>query len=412
MKKNMSAPGGSALGGKRIYLDNSATTPLDKRVLQAMMPYLTDTFGNASSIHQAGNEAMKAVAAARQKVADFLNCLPEEVYFTSGATESDNLAIFGVINSILGKNSNLKPHIIVSAIEHEAVLEPARQLVSQGLAELSYLPVDKSGLVKLSELKKLIKVNTVLVSVMTANNEIGTIEPIAEIGKIISELNTGRKQKIYFHTDATQAPAYVNCDVKKFGVDLLSLSGHKIYGPKGVGVIFVKKGTPLKPIFYGGGQEGKARSGTYNVAGIVGLGRAIELINSKSERIKSNKEIAKLRDYCAKEILKNIPKSRINGDMKQRLPNNINFILEGVEGESVILMLSQKGLMASTGSACSSGSLDPSHVLLAIGLPAELAHGSLRITLGKINKKSDIDSLVKALPPIVKRLREMSPLKV
>lgn len=397
---------------KQIYLDNSATTPLDKNVLKAMMPYLTDIFGNASSIHQVGNEAMKAVATARQKVASFLNCLPEEIYFTSGATESDNMAIFGIIKAFIAKNKDIKPHIIVSAIEHEAVLEPARQLVKEGLAELDYLPVDKSGIIKLSELKKLIKSNTVLISVMTANNEIGTIQPIAEIGKMISESNASRKQKIYFHTDATQAPAYVSCDVKKFGVDLLSLSGHKIYGPKGVGAIYIKKGTPLAPLFYGGGQERKVRSGTYNVAGIAGLGKAIELISDKTERTETNREIADLRNYCAKEILKIIPKSRINGDMISRLPNNANFILEGVEGESVILMLSQKGIMASTGSACSSGSLDPSHVLLAIGLPAESAHGSLRITLGRQNKKSDIDALIKALPPIVKRLREMSPLKI
>jgi len=397
---------------KWIYLDNSATTPLDKRVLAAMMPYLTDTFGNASSIHQAGNDAMRAVSESRQKVASFLNCLPEEVYFTSGATESDNLAISGIIKAFNAKNKEIKPHIIVSAIEHEAVLEPARQLAKEGLAELDYLPVDKSGIVKLSELKKLIKSNTALVSVMAANNEIGTIQPIAGIGKMISELNAGRKAKIYFHTDATQAPAYVICDVKKFSVDLLSLSGHKIYGPKGVGAIYIRKGTPLAPLFYGGGQEKKIRSGTYNVAGIVGLGKAIELISNKASRNKSHKDIKALRDYCANKIINIIPKSRINGDMISRLPNNVNFILEGVEGESVILMLSQKGIMASTGSACSSGSLDPSHVLLALGLPAELAHGSLRITLGRQNKKSDIDALIKALPPIVKRLREMSPLKV
>ncbi|MFA6526472.1 MAG: aminotransferase class V-fold PLP-dependent enzyme [Candidatus Buchananbacteria bacterium] len=397
---------------KQIYLDNSATTPLDSRVLKEMMPYLTEIFGNASSIHQVGNDAMKAVMDARGHVAKFLNCPGEEIYFTSGATESDNIAVLGLVRAIVAKNPDIKPHIIVSAIEHEAVLEPARALVKEGKAELSYLPVDNSGIVDPEALKKLIKPNTALVSVMIANNEIGTIQPIMELGRVIEEFNQGRKQKIYFHTDATQALAYVECDVKNLKVDLLSLSGHKIYGPKGVGVLFIKKGTPIYPLAFGGGQEKKIRSGTYNVPGIVGLGKAVELIADKKTRMKSAKDLKVLRDYCAKQIIKKIPKTRINGDMKNRLPNNVNFTLEGVEGESVILMLSQKGIMASTGSACSSGSLDPSHVLLAIGLPAELAHGSLRITLGKQNKKSDINALIKALPPIVEKLRKMSPLKI
>jgi len=397
---------------KRIYLDNSATTPLDSRVLKEMMPFLTETFGNASSIHQAGNEAMRAVMLARERTAGFLNCQAEEVYFTSGATESDNLAVLGVVRAIMAKNKGLKPHLIISAIEHEAVLEPARALAKDGKAELDYLPVDSDGLVDPETLKGMIKPNTVLVSVMAANNEIGTIEPIAELGRAIAEFNAGRSQRIYFHTDATQAPSYVDCDVKKSGVDLLSLSAHKIYGPKGVGAIFIKKGTPIQPLAFGGGQEKKIRSGTYNVAGIAGMGKAIELISDKGSRAETAKELAALRDYCAKEIISKIKNSRINGGMKKRLPNNINVTLEGVEGESVILMLSQQGIMASTGSACSSGSLDPSHVLLAIGLPAELAHGSLRVTLGRQNKKSDIDALIKALPPIVEKLRMMSPLKI
>ncbi|MFA5020653.1 MAG: cysteine desulfurase family protein [Patescibacteria group bacterium] len=397
---------------KQIYLDNSATTPLDSRVLETMLPFLKDKFGNASSIHQAGLEAMKAVTAARDIIATFLNCRPEEVYFTSGATESDNSAVSGVVNAILAAQPGFKPHLIVSAIEHEAVLEPARALVKAGLAELSYLAVDSSGLVDPEQLKSLIKPNTVLVSVMTANNEIGTIQPIAAIGRSIAAANAGRQQKIYFHTDATQAPAYIDCDVEKFQADLLSLSAHKIYGPKGVGALYLKRGVPFKPLFYGGGQEKKIRSGTYNVAGIAGFGRAVELISQPTERLKSAKRLAELRDYCVKSILKAIPKSSVNGDLQRRLPNNVNFRLEGVEGESVILMLSQQGIMASTGSACSSGSLDPSHVLLAIGLPAEAAHGSLRITLGRQNKKSDLDALIKALPPIVEKLRSMSPLKV
>jgi len=397
---------------KQIYLDNSATTPLDSRVLETMLPFLTEKFGNASSIHQAGSEAMKAVTAARAKIAAFLNCQPDELYFTSGATESDNLAVSGAINAILAAQPGFKPHLIVSAIEHEAVLEPARALVKAGRAELDYLGVGSSGVVDPEQLEKLIKPNTVLVSVMTANNEIGAIQPMAAIGRIIAAANAGRRQKIYFHTDATQAPAYIDCDVEKFQADLLSLSAHKIYGPKGVGALFVRRGTPLQPLFYGGGQEKKIRSGTYNVAGIAGFGRAIELISQPAERVKTAKRLAELRDYCVESILKSIPKSGVNGDLQRRLPNNINFRLEGVEGESVILRLSQQGIMASTGSACSSGSLDPSHVLLAIGLPAEAAHGSLRITLGRQNKKSDLDALIRALPPIVRKLRSMSPLKV
>jgi cysteine desulfurase len=393
-----------------IYLDNSATTPVAPEILEAMLPYLTEKFANASSIHQVGTEAASAVAVARSKLAKFLNCSPEEVYFTSGATESDNLAILGVIKSWRERNPGGKPHLIVSAIEHEAILEPTKYLDKSGLAEVSRLKVGTSGIVASSELAKLIKPNTVLISVMLANNEIGTIQPIAEIGRMIEKLNQNRKQKIYFHTDATQAPAYVNCDVKKLKIDLLSLSAHKIYGPKGVGALYLKKNVPIEPLFFGGGQQNGIRSGTYNVAGIVGLGQAIELISGR-KRQQENQKITALRDYLIKNIVKQIPNVIVNGDLKNRLPNNVNFAVRGVEGESVILMLSQAGIMASTGSACSSGSLDPSHVLLAIGLPPEVAHGSLRITLGRQNKKSDIDALIKALPPIVKKLRAMSPLK-
>lgn len=393
---------------KSIYLDNSATTPLDPKVLKVMLPYLKDEFANASSIHSFGNEAMSAVIDARQKISRFLNCQPEELYFTSGATESDNLAIWGLIR---GLKTDQLPHLIVSAIEHEAVLEAAKQLAREGLAELTVLPVNSSGLVELKELQAAIKPQTVLVSIMLANNEIGTIQPISLIGDELERLNKERKQKIYFHTDATQAPAYVDCDVLKLKVDLLSLSAHKLYGPKGVGTLYIKKGTPIKPLFYGGGQEKKIRSGTYNVPGIVGFGQAIELISDQAFRVKEISKLKKLRDYLIKEILKAIPQAQLNGDWKNRLPNNANFVFPGVEGESIILMLSQQGLMASTGSACSSGSLEPSHVLLAIGLPPEKAHGSLRISLGRFNKRSDLDALIKALPPIIEKLRAMSPLK-
>lgn len=400
---------------KQIYLDYAATTPVDPRVVKAMVPYLTDNFGNASSLHQAGIFAVKAVDQARVIVAKFLNCRADEVYFTSGATESDNLAIIGVVKGVLAQGfiekSGRKPHIIISAIEHDAILEPAKHLKKSGV-EVTFLPVAENGLVDPQELKKAIRDNTILVSIMSANNEIGAIQPIEEMGKIISELNKSRRQKIYFHTDATQAPAYLDCDTAKLQVDLLSLSAHKIYGPKGIGVLFVKKGTPLKPLFYGGGQQGQVRSGTYNVPGIVGLAKAVELVADKKIRTKEIKEIKKLRDYILKALPKKIKKCRVTGDLLKRLPNNASFVIEGVEGESVLLMLSQKGLCVSTGSACSSGSLEPSHVLLAIGLRPEIAHGSLRVTLGRYNKKTDLDALLKELPPIVDKLRAMSPLKV
>ncbi|MFA6594447.1 MAG: cysteine desulfurase family protein [Candidatus Buchananbacteria bacterium] len=399
---------------KQIYLDYAATTPVDPKVVKAMERYLTADFGNASSLHQAGIEAAKAVDQARAALAKFLNCRIDEVYFTSGATESDNLAVLGVVKGVLAQGfmekSGRKPHIIVSAIEHDAVLEPAKYLKKSGV-EVTFLPVSKDGIIDLSEFKKAVRDNTILVSLMLANNEIGATQPIGEIGEIIAEENKRRRQKIYFHTDATQAPAYLDEDVAKLQVDLLSLSAHKIYGPKGVGALFVKKGTPLKPLFYGGGQQGQVRSGTYNVAGIVGLGKAIELIADKKIRKSENKRIKDLRDYLLKNLPKKIKNCRITGDPVKRLPNNASFVIEGVEGESVLLMLSQKGICISTGSACSSGSLEPSHVLLAIGLPPEIAHGSLRVTLGRYSKKADVDALLKELPPIIAKLRAMSPLK-
>ncbi|MFA5125130.1 MAG: cysteine desulfurase family protein [Patescibacteria group bacterium] len=399
---------------KQIYLDYAATAPVDPKVARAMAPYFSINFGNASSLHQAGISAAKAVDSARATVAKFLNCLADEVYFTSGATESDNLAVLGVIKGVLSQGfvekSGRKPHVIVSAIEHDAILEPAKHLEKAGV-EVTFLTVGENGIIDPLELQKAIKDNTIFVSLMLANNEIGVIQPIEEIGRIISELNEKRRQKIYFHTDATQAPAYLDCDVAKLRVDLLSFSAHKIYGPKGMGVLFVKKGTPLKPLFYGGGQQGQVRSGTYNVPGIVGLGKAVELIADKKIRVKEIKEIKKLRDYLLKSLPKKIKKCRVTGDPVKRLPNNASFVIEGVEGESVLLMLSQKGICVSTGSACSSGSLEPSHVLLAISLRPEVAHGSLRVTLGRYSKKADIDALLKELPPIVDKLRAMSPLK-
>ena len=396
---------------KITYLDNSATTPVDPRVLKAMLPYFSTNFANASSIHFSGQEAMKAVVGARAEISDWLGCEPKEVYFTSGATESDNLAILGLIRAIIKRNPDFKPQVIISAIEHEAVLEPVLQLANSGLIDFSYLPVDASGLVEINRLQKLIKPETVLVSIMLANNEIGTIQPIKEIGELITKLNTKRERKIYFHTDATQAPAYVNCNVRELQVDLMSLSAHKIYGPKGVGCLFIKQGTAIEPLVFGGGQEKKIRSGTYNTAGIVGFAEAVKLLRDKNIRAQENKTIKLLRDYLIKEIKKKIPETMVTGDLKARLSNNASFVFKGVEGESVILMLAQQGIMASTGSACSSGSLDPSHVLLAIGLKPENAHGSLRVTLGRFNKKEDVDRLIKHLPIVIEKLRKMSPLK-
>jgi len=383
----------------KSYFDYSATTPVDPEVLEEMLPYFSDEFGNASSIHFYGQKAMFAVDNAREKIADFLNCKTSEVFFTSGATESDNIIIFGLAKS--------GDHIITSKIEHPAILEPAKKLEKNGV-EVTYIDVNSKGLVSVEDIKKSIKENTRLISIMYVNNEIGTIQPIAEIGKLIKDLNKDRKNKIYFHTDAVQAANYCEMDVENLGVDLVSLSGHKIYGPKGIGVLYKKTGTPVKPIAFGGHQEKGVRPGTLNTPGIVGVGKAIELI---SENKKENKRIKELRDNLIDGILKAIPKSQVNGDLEKRVPANAHFSFYGVEGESLLLLLDQEGIAASTGSACSSGSLEPSHVLMSLGIDVLLAHGSLRITLGKYNTQEDIDYLIKTLPPIVEKLRKMSPIK-
>lgn len=394
---------------KIAYLDYSATTPLDSRVWQAMSPYFQDNFANASSIHQPGLRAKASVEQSRETIAKFLAAEAGEIYFTSGATESDNWAIFGLIKAIREKDSDFIPHIITSKIEHEAILEPLRTLEKEGV-KVTYLSADKNGLVARGDVAQAIKPNTVLVSIMYANNEVGTIQPIAAIGEIIRRANDSkRRQKIRFHTDATQAPAFCDCNVIKLGVHMLSFSAHKIYGPKGVGALYVRKGTPLRPLVYGGGQQGGLRSGTYNVAGIVGFAKAVELLKKENA---GNGGIKKLRDYLIGRVLKTIPATLLNGDRNSRLPSNAHFIFKGVEGESVLLMLSQKGIAISTGSACSSGSLEPSHVLLAMGLPPELAHGSVRVTIGRFTAKKELDLLIKELPPIIKKLRAMSPLAI
>ena len=381
---------------KNIYLDYAATAPIDKKVLKAMLPYFSKK--------------------ARNQEADFLHCSAEEIIFTSGATESNNLAIKGLIKKyFFNRKSNLdarcsmeKPHIITTSFEHPCILNSIKFLENSGQAEVTYLPVYSDGIVKAEDVKKAIQKNTILVSVMYVNNEIGTIQPIQEIGKLVK--NTRNKNKsIYpiFHTDATQAVNYLDCNVEKLGVDMLSLSGHKIYGPKGVGALFVKKGTSLRRIQDGGEQENKKRAGTHNVPGIVGLGEAITLVKSAAFQ-KKNKEVSKLRDYLINKILKEIKDSRLNGSKIKRSPNNANFTFKSVEGESLILMLNQKGIACSTGSACSSGSLEPSHVLMALGIKTEDSHGSIRITLGKNTTKKEIDYTIKTIKETVAKLRKVS----
>lgn len=406
----------------KIYLDHSATTPMDKKVLDAMMPYFNKKFGNPSSIHGFGQEAIAGVDKAREQTAKFLNCTPNEIIFTSGATESDNLAIKGIIKALREhgmKKENM--HIITSLIEHDAVLEPLMEQEKKGL-EVTHLQVNKNGVVDIEKFKKAIKDNTVLVSVMYANSEVGSIQPIREIGKIIKKINESRlnewkkcrtrdrgarPQPIYFHTDATQAINFLNCDVKWNYIDLLSMSGHKIYGPKGVGALYVKAGTLIKAVQLGGHHERNLRSGTLNVTGIVGLGAAIELAGKEQE--KNNRKIAKLRDMLVNGIKKNIPDVILNTDREYSTPAHAHFSFLGVEGESILIALDLEGIAVSTGSACASKDLKASHVLLAMGIKPEIAHNSIRFTLGKHTTEEEIKKVIKILPPIVERLRKMSP---
>ena len=382
---------------ENVYFDNAATTKLDEEVLETMMPYLKENYGNASSIYKLGREAKKAVEESREKIAKILNCKPNEIYFTAGGSESDNTAIKGIARA----NKKKGNHIITSKIEHPAVLETCKELEKEGF-EVSYISVDENGIVDLEELKSKIKETTILITIMFANNEIGTIEPIEEIGKIAKENN------IYFHTDGVQAVGSVKIDVQKLNIDSLSLSSHKFYGPKGIGALYVRTGVPFEKYISGGHQERNKRAGTENVAGIVGLGKAIELAYKNLEE--HNKKIKELRDYYIEQVKEKIPYIKINGDMEKRLPGNSNISFRFIEGEGLLLNLDLKGICASSGSACTSGSLDPSHVLLAIGLPHEIAHGSLRISIGKYNTKEEVDYLVENLVEIVNRLREMSPL--
>lgn len=381
-----------------IYLDHNATTPLDPTVLEAMMPYLTENFGNASSIHSAGKKARTAIESAREKIAEILGAKPREIIFTSGGTESDNLAIFGVIKALekVGKK-----HIITSAIEHHAVLEPVNYLKKQGY-DVTIVGVDKKGQVNPDEVEAAIRPDTALVSIMYANNETGIIQPLEEIGKIC-------KQKgVVFHTDAVQATGKIPVNVDKLNVDLLSLTAHKFYGPKGIGALYIRAKTPILPMLYGGSHERKMRPGTENIAGIVGLAKALELAVEKMQS--ESESLANLRDYLEKLIIEKVGHVSINGKDSPRVPNTTSINFHFIEGESVILFLDSKGICVSSGSACASQSLEPSHVLTAMGVPPEIAQGSVRFSLGKSNTKEQIEYVADALAEIVPRLREMSPL--
>lgn len=380
-----------------IYLDHAATTPVNPQVLEAMLPYFSDKFGNASSIYSIGRESKKAIDEAREKVARAIGAIPREIFFTGSGTEADNWAVKGIAYA----NRDKGRHIITTSIEHHAVLHACQYLESDGF-EVTYLPVDKNGLVSPKQVQDAIRPDTILITIMFANNEIGTIQPIGEIGKI------AREKGIIFHTDAVQALGNVHINVADLNVDLLSLSGHKFYGPKGAGALYIRKGVKITTFMHGGAQERGRRASTENMAGIVGLGKAIELATKNIDE--NNKKLVELRDRTIEEIAKKIPFVKLNGDRNKRLPGNVNFSFEFIEGESLLLMLDMKGIAASSGSACTSGSLDPSHVLLAIGLPHETAHGSLRITFGNENTHEDVDYLMEVLPMIVNRLREMSPL--
>ena len=381
---------------RSVYLDHAATTPLHPAVVATMLPYLTENFGNASSVHLFGRKARMALDHAREIVAEAIGAQLQEIYFTSGGTESDNIAILGVAKALAEKGK----HIITSGIEHHAVLETCEYLEKQGFA-VTYLPVDQHGLVSVADVAAAIRPDTILISIMHANNEVGTIQPIAEIGAL------AKSKGILMHTDAVQSMGNLPVNVNDLNVDLLAFSAHKIYGPKGTGVLYVRQGTRIKPIQYGGSQERKLRPGTENVAGIVGLGKAVELAGQELTQRRAHLE--KLRDKLA-QGLTSVPDVTLNGHAEQRLPGNVNISVKYVEGESLILSLDMLGIAVSSGSACTSGSLEPSHVLLCMGLDHMQAHGSLRLTLGRDNTEEDVDYVLQAFPGIVERLRAMSPL--
>ena len=378
-----------------IYLDHAATTATRPEALEAMLPYFSEKYGNASSIYGIGTESKKAIDSARETVANALGAKPEEIYFTAGGSESDNWALKAAAEAYGAKGG----HIITSKIEHHAILHTCEWLEKQGYA-VTYLDVDEKGLVSPEAVRKAIRPDTILISIMFANNEIGTVQPVKEIGEIAKE------KKILFHTDAVQAFAHLAINVDEYHIDMLSASGHKLGGPKGF--LYIRKGVKIRSFIHGGAQERKRRAGTENVPGIVGLGKAVE--SAMAQREETERNVTALRDYLIDRVLQEIPFTRLNGDRRKRLPGNVNFSFQFVEGESLLIMLDMEGICASSGSACTTGSLDPSHVLMAIGLPHEIAHGSLRLTLGEENTKEEIDFVIEKLKGIVGRLREMSPL--
>ena len=379
-----------------VYADNSATTNISDEVFEAMLPYLKDQYGNASSIYKLGRDAQKAIEESRAKVAKALNADPKEIFFTSCGTESDNWAIRGVCEKLKAKGKN---HIVTSVFEHHAILHTCQYMERQGY-EVTYVPVGDKGLVNVEDVKNAITDKTAIVSIMYANNEIGTIQPIEEIAKVCHE------KGVIFHTDAVQAVGNVEIDVKKQGIDMLSLSGHKIHAQKGIGAIYIKRGLVLPNLIYGGGQERGKRPGTENTAAIVGLGRAMEIaVQGIAEK---NERVTKMRNRLIDGLL-TIPNTRLNGDREKRLAGNCNISFEGVEGESLLLKLDEHGIMASSGSACTSGSLDPSHVLLSLGLKHEVAHGSLRLSINNQNTEEDIDYILEWVPKVIEELRSMSP---
>ena len=382
---------------KCIYMDNAATTQVYPEVFDAMKPYFTEFYGNPSSIYSFAGNSKKAVEDARKTIADFLGARTEENYFTGGGSESDNWALKATADAYANKGK----HIITSKIEHHAILHTCEYLEKKGF-EVTYLDVDENGFVNPADVEKAIRPDTILVSIMTANNEIGTIEPIAEIGKIAKDYG------VLFHTDAVQAFGHIPMNVDEMNIDMLSASGHKINGPKGIGIMYIRKGVKIGSFVHGGAQERQRRAGTHNVPGIVGIGKAVELArDNMKERMEYE---TKLRDHLISRVMEEIPYAKLNGDKVKRLPNNVNVCFRFIEGESMLILLDQNGVCGSSGSACTSGSLDPSHVLLAIGLPHEIAHGSLRLTLSEKNTMEEVDFTVDKLKGIIERLRSMSPL--
>lgn len=400
---------------KVVYLDHAAATPVDKRVLKAMQPYFTEIYGNPSSLHMIGKRAKDAVTEARVSIAKHLNAHEDEMIFTSGGTESDNLAVVGVARAPAQQKAvqalgAVKPHVITSSVEHHAVLEPLLHLQKKGEIELTVLPVDRSGRVSVEAVRAALKPETILVSIIFANNEIGTLQPIGDIGRALLTWRKERKTIYpYFHSDACQATGYLELNVEKLHVDLLTVNAAKIYGPKGVGLLYVRRNIKLSPLIIGGGQERNLRSGTENVPGIIGFAKALEL--AQAERESEVARLVPLRDRLATGLLK-LPKSLLNGHLTERLPNSVNVSFLDIEGEAAVLYLDAQGIMASTGSACASTSLEPSHVILATGLSYEAAHGSIRFSLGRSTKQRDIDYVLKIMPGIVERLRKMSPVNL